>query len=206
MQLRDALDQITAIRQQMAQAQLFRGYRAATTAFTAVVALVAAGIQHYAIGDVTFEEQLESLWLWLAAAGVSVGVVGAEMTWRYRHRERSALQRDSTLMAVEQFVPCLVAGALLTYAIVDFAGNSINLLPGIWCMLFGLGVFASRRVLPKGTFLVGAWYLLAGMLCVATRKDFGFGLQMGGAFGGGQLLAAIVLYWQLERTSAGVTT
>lgn len=199
MHLRDALDQITAIRQQMAQVQLFRGYRAATTAFSAGVAVIAAAVQHYLVGEATFDQQADALWVWLIAAAVSIVVVGVEMRLRYRRRERSALQREMTLMAIEQFVPCLVAGALLTYAVVDWAGNSINLLPGIWCTLFGLGVFASRRVLPKGTFIVGAWYLLAGLLCVMTRKDFSFSLQMAGAFGGGQLLAAVVLYWQLER-------
>jgi hypothetical protein len=203
MQLRDALAQITEIRQQMARTQLFRGYRAATTAFSGVVALGAAAIQHYVIGEATFDQQLTALWLWLGAAAVSVVVVGAEMMQRYRRRERSQLQREMTLMAVEQFVPCLVAGALLTYAIVEWAGNSINLLPGLWCTLFGLGVFASRRLLPRGTFLIGGWYLLAGLAAVATRKDFCFASQMAGAFGGGQLLSAGVLYWQLERVPAG---
>jgi hypothetical protein len=203
MHLRDALDQITQIRQQMAQAQVFRGYRAATTAFSAIVALAAAAVQHFVVGEATFEQELDALWVWLGAAMLSVVVVGVEMAIRYRRRERSALQRDMTLLAVEQFVPCLIAGALMTYAIVEWAGNSMNLLPGIWCTLFGLGAFASRRVLPKGIFAVGAWYLLAGMLCIATRKDVSFSLQMAAAFGGGQLLAASVLYWQLERASAG---
>ena len=70
--------------------------------------------------------------------------------------------------------------------------------------LISLGVLASRRVLPKGTFLVGAWYMLAGVLCLAMRKEqgregFDFAKQMAVTFGGGQLLGAGVLYWMLER-------
>jgi len=200
MQLREALEQIAEIRQQMARSQVFRGYRSVTTAFSAVMAVAAALLQRYWIGEATFEQQCDSLWLWLAAAGISLVVVGAEMVHRYRRDDSAVLQREMTLLAVEQFVPCLVAGGLLTYGIVDWAGNSINLLPAIWCTLFGLGVFASRRVLPSGTFLIGAWYLLAGLMCVATRKDVNFSTQMAVAFGGGQMLAAGVLYWQLERT------
>ena len=195
MELRDALDQIAEIRQQMARAQVFRGYRAATTAFSALMAMAAAAVQRaYLPGD-----SFGVLYLWLAAAGVSLAVVGTEMVVRFR-RSDSPLQREMTLMAVEQFAPCLVGGALLTIAIAERAGGSFNLLPAIWCTLFGLGVFASRRVLPRGTFVVGAWYLLAGMMCMATRKDVSFSTQMACAFGGGQLLAAGVLYWTLERT------
>jgi len=199
MKLNDALAQIAEIRQQMAMSQLFRGYRAATTAFSAGVALVAAAIQRYWIGDTGLvEAYFAALWVWLAAAGVSLLVVGSEMVVRYR-RNDSPLQREMTQSAVEQFVPCLVAGALLTFAIAEWAGGSLNMLPGLWCTLFGLGVMASRRVLPRGTFLVGAWYLLAGMICIATRREVSFSTQMAASFGGGQLLAAGVLYWTLER-------
>src|SRR5687768_5053571 len=145
MQLREALDQIAEIRQQMARSQVFRGYRSATTAFSALMAVLAAGLQRYWVGESTFEQQCIALWLWLGAAGVSLVVVGTEMIHRYRRDDSAVLQREMTLLAVEQFVPCLVAGALLSFGIVDFAGNSISLLPAIWCTLFGLGVFASRR-------------------------------------------------------------
>jgi hypothetical protein len=195
MQLHQALSQIAEIRQQMARSQVFRGYRSATTAFSAVMAVAAAGAQRYWIG----EESNNALLVWLAAAAVSLVVVGMEMLLRYR-RSDSPLQREMTLMAVEQFAPCLVAGALLTYAIVEWSGGAFLLLPAVWCTLFGLGIFASRRVLPRGTFLVGAWYLLAGMACVATKVQVNFSTQMACAFGGGQALAAGVLYWTLERS------
>ena len=40
MELRDALTQIAEIRQQMARGEVFRGYRAATTAFSGMAALL----------------------------------------------------------------------------------------------------------------------------------------------------------------------
>ncbi len=75
------------------------------------------------------------------------------------------------------------------------------MLPGLWAVLFSLGVFASCRLLPKPTFWVGVFYLLAG--CVGLI--FGPGdlalspWLMGGTFGTGQLLTACILYWTLER-------
>lgn len=199
MELRDALSQISEIRQQMAQTQVFRGYRSATTAFSAVVALVASALQAWWLRGDTWDYLNKTLYIWLAAAALSLLVVGIEMAVRYR-RSASTLQREVTLLAVEQFIPCLVAGALMTYVIASHAGSSMALLPGLWALLFSLGVFASRRVLPRGAFLVGAYYMLAGVLCIATpAKPVNFPIEMAATFGGGQLLAAGVLYWMLER-------
>ena len=203
MELREALTQIAEIRQQMARSQVFRGDRSVTTAFSAVVAVAAAGVQEYLLPDGD-RNSWHMLYLWLGAAVLSLIVVGAEMAIRYR-RAHSGLQREITLIAVEQFAPCLVGGALLTYVLSCVpAYDSLQALPGLWALLFSLGVFASRRVLPRGTFLVGAWYMLAGVLCLAMRKEqgrdgFDFAKQMAVTFGGGQLLAAGVLYWMLER-------
>jgi len=193
MELREALTQISEIRQSMARSEVFRGYRSVTTAFSALVALVASAVQ-----AVWFQNDRQALYIWLAAAALSLIVVGAEMTVRYR-RSQSPLQREITLLAVEQFAPCLVAGALLTYAMSDFAGNSSSMLPGLWGILFSLGVFASRRVLPRGAFVVGAYYLLTGVLCIVLRGPGRFPIEMAAMFGGGQFLAAGVLYWMLER-------
>lgn len=200
MELRDALTQITQIRQQMAASQTFRGYRAATTAFSALVALAAAYVQDRVLPE-RDRYSWHMLYLWLAAAMLSLLVVGSEMIVRYR-RSQSVLQRELTLVAVEQFVPCLVAGALMTFVLSHVTNqDSIFLLPGMWGILFSLGVFASRRVLPRGTFVVAAWYMLAGVLCLGLRWEpkFDFARQMALTFGGGQLLAAGVLYWMLER-------
>jgi hypothetical protein len=198
MDLRDALSQIQEIRQQMARAETFRGYRSATTAFSALVALGASLVQGLWLSA---ENNWQALYVWLAAAAVSMAVVGSEMVVRYR-RSTSVLQREITLAAVEQFVPCLVAGALLTYVMSQFAWEQMRMMPGLWAILFSLGVFASRRFLPRGASLVGAWYLLAAVACLSLRFRLSFAQQMAMTFGVGQLLAAGVLYWMLERGRA----
>ena len=174
MQLRDALSQISEIRQHMAEAQVFRGYRSATTAFTA---LVAAG-----------------------AAAVSIVVVGLEMILRCR-RADSPLQTQITRVVADQFVPSLVAGGLLTLVIARFATDCLWMLPGLWAITFSLGVFASRRFLPRSIFVVGGYYLLAGLYCLTLERHTAAlsPWTMGTLFGVGQLLTAGVLYWNLER-------
>ena len=69
------------------------------------------------------------------------------------------------------------------------------MLPGLWQVLFSMGVFASCRFLPRQMFAVGVWYLAAGLTCLAL----GSGARafspwaMGLPFGFGQLLVATVL-------------
>jgi hypothetical protein len=200
MELRDALDQIHDIRCQIARTLTFRGYRSASTAFTAVVAISAAVVQTLwaGEGDVSLHQYLK---VWFSAATISLIAVGIEMTVRCL-RSRHPLQRELSLAAVEQFLPCIVAGVLLTYVIVQFAEDFAWALPGLWMVLFSLGVFASRRLLSRPVVFVAAYYLLAGLLVLTMRR--GFQLQpwvMGSVFGAGQTAAAAVLYWTIERSA-----
>jgi hypothetical protein len=198
-QLDEALAQISEIRQQMAQAQVFRGYRSATTAFTALVAGAAALGQSLWVAE-PLRDLDAYLFIWCAAALVSVVVVGVEMAVRGR-RSRSSLQRQITLVVVDQFAPSLAAGALLTYVIAEFAPAAGWMLPGLWAIVFSLGLFASRRFLPRGVYLIGGYYLVAGLVCLtldpATQALSPW--TMGVTFGAGQLLTAVFLYWTLER-------
>jgi hypothetical protein len=69
------------------------------------------------------------------------------------------------------------------------------MLPGLWQLIFSLGVFASCRFLPRQMFAVGVWYLAAGLTCLAigsvTRTLSPW--TMGIPFGVGQLFVAGVL-------------
>jgi len=202
MQLRDALLQISEIRQQMAEAQVFRGYRSATTAFTALVAAGAAAVQSQWVPD-PMRQVHAYLALWCAAALVSLVVVGAEMVLRCR-RAGSPLQTQITRVVADQFVPSLVAGGLLTVVIARFAGDCLWMLPGLWAVTFSLGVFASRRFLPRSIVLVAGYYLVAGLYCLTLDRAAAAlsPWTMGLLFGAGQLLTAAVLYWNLERNHA----
>jgi hypothetical protein len=68
-------------------------------------------------------------------------------------------------------------------------------------VLFGLGIFASYRLLPRPIFWVGVFYLLAGTGALGAGHGH-YALSpwfMGATFGGGHFLTAGVLYWTLER-------
>lgn len=76
------------------------------------------------------------------------------------------------------------------------------MLPGLWQVLFSLGVFASCRFLPRATFWVGVWYLATGMGCLAIGPDVPASpWEMGIPFGVGHLLVAGVLQFGYGRSN-----
>lgn len=196
MELREALTQISEIRLQLARSQVFRGYRAAPLAFSGALAVAAAGCQALWIPEAAGRFPAYAT-LWIGVAVLSVTIAAAATA--IRCRSSPALARELTWLAVTQFLPCVVAGGLLTVVLPTYAPASLWMLPGLWQMLFSLGIFASYRLLPKATLAVAVFYLAAGMFCLSLGPAAFSPWAMGIPFGVGQLLAAAVLYWNLER-------
>lgn len=206
MDLREALTQIAAIRQQVAQTETFRGYRAAPVAVSGVLAWLAACIQAWQLPE---PAQNPGAWLtlWIGAAVCSIFITGMAMGLHCWYAP-SPLSRTLTLMAVGQFLPSVVAGGLLAAVFWWHLSEFLWMLPGLWAILFSLGIFASFRLLPRATFVVAVWYLTAGILCLAwTADDHKFSIwSMAIPFGVGQLLAAGILFWTLEVDQKGDRT
>ena len=78
-------------------------------------------------------------------------------------RVHDGLANEMVQSAAEQFLPALVVGSLLTAVVLRAAPKEAWMLPGLWQLLFSLGVFASCRFLPRLTFAVGIWYLICGI-------------------------------------------
>lgn len=197
MELRDAISQISAIRAQMARGERLRGLRAVPVGMSGLMALAAAALQPALVADPA--QQLGSyLLLWIGVAALSAATGFLEMAVRCRY-SGSGLTRATVFLAAEQFLPCIFAGAAMTFVIVRTAPDQAWMLPGIWQILFGLGVFAFARLLPRPVFWVAAYYLLAGTCVLTLGPDALSGWAMGLPFGIGQIVTAAILYWTLER-------
>ena len=188
-----ALADITAIRSQLARGTEFRGYGPVTVATTALLALLAAALQALFVPDPA-PQPLAYVALWVGMAALAVLLSGAEMIARSR-RIHGGFADEMLYAAVEQFIPAGVAGTLLTVVLYRFAPDALWMLPGLWQIVFSLGVFASCRSLPRGMFAVGVWYLAAGLATLAVSGSAPFSpLAMAVPFGIGQFLMAAVLY------------
>src|SRR5450631_3022561 len=190
-----ALADITAIRSQLARGTEFRGYGPMTVAATGFVAVAAAGMQALWLPNPA-ADLLGYVVIWVATAAISILLIGIEMVARSR-RIHSGLADAMIHAATEQFIPAGVAGALLTFVLFRFAPQSLWMLPGLWQIIFSLGIFASCRSLPRPMFAAGVWYLAAGLvgLAFANGAHAYSPWAMAVPFGVGQLLIAAVLYW-----------
>jgi len=191
-ELHKALGDISNIRKQVALTTQFRGYGPATLAATGILALLAAEAQSIWLPDAA-----DHLWvylrIWLATAIVSAAVTGAQMYARTR-RMHSGLSDEMIRMAVEQFLPAAGAGFLITFVLVHYAPSVLWILPGLWQVIFSLGIFSSCRFLPRPMIAAGVWYMLTGLLCLTLDGRRAFEpWTMGLAFGVGQLLVAGIL-------------
>jgi hypothetical protein len=195
--LHKALADIDAIKKQVARGTQFRGYGPVTIAFTGLLSFLAAVVQALWL-DNPGEQLTEYLTIWVGTAALSVALIGAEAVTRSR-RLHSELADEMIHSAIEQLVPVGVAGALLTFVLLRFAPDSLWLMPGLWQILFSLGIFASCRFLPRALFAAGAWYLASGLVCIAIAASGAAWSPwlMGIPFGIGQLMMAGILHHSL---------
>ena len=190
--LNRALDEISSIRRQMARSTEFRGYGPATLAMTGLFALGAALVQALWAPDAASHISAY-LRVWIVTAVLSASWIGGQMYARTK-RMHSGIADEMIWTAVEQFLPSAGAGALLTVVLALCAPGSLWMLPGLWQIIFSLGVFSSCRFLPRMMVVAGVWYLLSGLVCLSFGDARALSpWAMGIPYGVGQMLVAGVL-------------
>lgn len=191
--LHKALADIGNIRVQLAAGTMFRGFGPAVIAGSGLLALAAAIAQ--SAGLLPSTDAFAYVLVWVGVACLASVLIGVEM--RARSRRQHAGLADAMLWgAVEHFLPFGAAGAVIAALLMRNAPELAWLLPGLWQMLVGLGLFAAVRFLPRTVILAAAWYLLAGTTVLAfasASRTFG-PWDMGLPFGIGQLLLAAMLH------------
>src|SRR5271170_4296386 len=105
--------------------------------------MIAAAAQAFWLPDPT-NHLRAYLSLWVGTAVLSSAVAGIQIYTRTR-RLHSGLSDEMIRTAVEQFMPAFGAGILITVVLVHFAPSVLWMLPGIWQVIYCLGVFSSCR-------------------------------------------------------------
>ncbi|MEZ5319774.1 MAG: hypothetical protein R2752_20400 [Vicinamibacterales bacterium] len=199
-----ALEQIEAIHDHLARGHIYRGWRPVPVAASGLVGLGAAAWQP-AVQSAPDANAFAMFWLVAAAVAMAIGC--AEIVWHYAWRAR-AVDRRQTRFVLGQFLPALVAGLVASFALLSQPAPLVGLLPGLWALLFGVGIFAASPCLPRGSRGVALFYWTAGvgLLVAATGTRVPSPWSVGLTFGLGQLLAAAVLAVGRERTRHVTTT
>ena len=197
MDVPQALDRIEEIHAQIAKGEVFRGYRPVPVALAGGIGLLAGWLQPRFVPE---GDAARFLAWWLGAAVLNVGLNAAVIAAGFA-RCRDPFARRHTRQVVGQFLPCLLAGAVVSLALPAADPGLVRVLPGLWALLFGLGVFASRPYLARATGWVALFFVVGGSALVsfppATLSRLG--LVHGAVFGLGLLAAALVLHLDLPR-------
>lgn len=202
MRFSEALEQIAEIHERLSCVDVYRGFRSVPVAVSGLCGLLAALFQSMAAPM----EPIQTLRFWIAVGLVSGAIGLSDAVTRFLFVD-GAHGRRQTRRVLGQFAPCMVAGVAVTLGFHRLGPSYWGLLPGLWALLFGLGVFAARPSLPRAAGWVGLYYLTVGgaLLAFADPAEIGlaFGWSIGATFVIGQFAAAWVLYWNLERTDHG---
>ena len=201
MKLDLALEQISEIHSYLERSEVYREYRSLPIGLTGLCALVAAVLH---VRFFPPAAPLDFVLFWVGVAGLCGGICACGVIYHVLYRE-DAVARSRTGRVVGQFLPSFVAGLAVTVSLVTLTGDRISLLPGLWAIVFGLGVFASRPYLLRAIEWVALYYLAAGsiLLWISEPEAIPSPWGMAVAFGVGQTSAALVLYWNIERKDDG---
>ncbi|MEQ1694692.1 MAG: hypothetical protein ABL901_02525 [Hyphomicrobiaceae bacterium] len=198
--LHKALADIGSIRLQLASGTMFRGFGPQVVAATGLLALAMVAAQVAWLGT---SDPVVLLGWWIGLAVVSTVLIGLEMVARTR-RHHGGLGDAMLFHAVEHFCPVGVAGAVIGAIVLRCAPETAWMLPGLWQILVGLGLFAAIRFLPRTVAIAGAWYFAAGsvVLVLDSQTHALSPLTMGLPFVIGQLLLATILRVALGEDDA----
>ena len=153
MRVDDALRQIEAIHEQLDKGEVYRGFQVGGVAAAGALGLLAAALQDRVVDAEYF------LNYWIIVATVCACAAGGSALFAFVWRE-DIWARRKTARLLCQFVPSMIAGAAITWV---FAHAGLTrYLPGLWSIVFGLGLLAARPYLPRATGWVCLFYLVCG--------------------------------------------
>jgi hypothetical protein len=156
----------------------------AAGSFTAVSGwgMVAIGMLAIAVAVAASQSATETgaLTIWLASAILSP-LVMIWMMVRKARRAKMPLLSGPGRKFVLSFSPPMIVGALLTFVL--FRAGFVQVIPGVWLLLYGTGVVAggafSVRIVP----VMGICFMIAGAIALFTPESWNDWI-LGAAFGG----------------------
>lgn len=181
-----AMDNLRFIRETMERAGSFTAVSGWGQVAIGVSALLAAWVASL--------QPTPAWWLaiWMGEALLSLAIGVGTGAWKAHEAGMPLLSGPGRKFALS-LAPPLVAGALLT--VVLFQGGLIGLLPGVWMLLFGVGVVTagafSARIVP----VMGCAFMLLGAIALFAPHGWG-NVLMAVGFGGLHLVFGAVIAWR----------
>jgi hypothetical protein len=132
--------------------------------------------------------------VWLVAAGISLGIAVLFMA-RKSKAEGATLLTGPGRKFAWSVTPPLVAGAILTVALVR--AGAIDMLPGMWLLLYGTGIVAGGSHSVRPIPIMGAGFMAVGVaaLLAPSAWDSVWGnVWMAVGFGGLHVIFGAIIW------------
>lgn len=197
MGIQEAIEQLEEIHGHVSRSEVYRGYRSALLAALGLITFLAAFLQPYFVEPTS---PLSFVYFWLGVAIVNFLIPLSHILFHYTVYEKG-MERKKTVRTIIQFAPALLAGAFLTIAFCRLSEETVVLLPGLWAILFSMGIYSSKPFLPNAIHWMGAMFFMGGVILLGlvpagqSLSPWGMGL----VFGLGLLAGAFILYFNIER-------
>ncbi len=186
MEVRRALADLAEVRGRLATVQRFDGYSGKAAIASGLTAVFAGIVQALSVPQPrSVAERQTYLLIWLTCLGCALAInYGAIVAWRVRNRgPQAAVQFRTVGMSI---LPAVAAGGVITLAL-SLRGLT-DLLPGMWCATYALGLFASRSIVPRNViFIAVAFGAIGAVLLLAPAPSALAWWIMPVAFGIGQI-------------------
>jgi hypothetical protein len=198
--LERALLDIAEVRERLAMTQRFRGYSGVAAIASGCFA-IAAGVLQALLVPVPhggYDGRVySSIWL---VCGTAAAIVNYGSIAHWFVSDASARDRWQTRTVGLAILPAIALGAAITMALLD--RSAFGYLPGVWYGCYGVGLFASRTMLPRGVLPIAALFLIAGIALLFAPSALALAwwvLPIG--FGFGQIaIGVLVTRDRLERS------
>ncbi len=178
-----AMDNLRYIRETMERAG----------SFTAVPGWGGVAMGLTAVGTGIAASQIESadrvLLVWIVA-GIVALIVGLVSMFLKARRLASPVMSTPSRKFVLSFAPALLAGALLTVALMRV--GAISLIPGTWLILYGTAVVAGGAFSVRLVPAMGLCFMAAGAAALFSPPEWG-NWFLTGAFGGLHMIFGVVI-------------
>jgi hypothetical protein len=187
-----ALLDIAEVRERLAMTQRFKGYSGVAAAMSGLFALAAGVVQGLLVPMPHTGMQVHLYFaIWFACAAASAIVnYGAIAHWFVS--DASARDRWQTGTVGLAILPALALGAALSFALL--ASGRIAQLPGIWYGCYGVGLFASRTMVPRAVVPIAATFLLFGIVMLFMPSQIALApWVLPAGFGCGQIAIGYLL-------------
>jgi hypothetical protein len=166
-----AMDNLRFIRETMEAAATFTavsGWGTVTIGVTAIGAALLSTFTH---------SPTRWVFIWMCEACLSVAISVYTMALKARAAQLP-LWSEPARKIVFSFAPPMIVGALLTQLFLE--RGLLSLLPGVWMLLYGVGVVAAGTFSVRIVPVMGVAFMMVGTVALFAPASWSTGCMIGG--------------------------